>query len=140
MHPLELGAAAIFAALFVLTSLLSTWVTMEFGIAGVYSLAAVIGITDIDPFEPLVLLLVNTDCFQFSRSFGLLRLILSARMLEIDRSRHHLLFDGMTSQGASPRNCFRVTCSNVPIYNEWYPRSVQSKLKHSQFRWERCTH
>jgi uncharacterized membrane protein (DUF4010 family) len=49
-NPLELGAAAIFAALFVLTSLLSTWVTMEFGIAGVYSLAAVIGITDIDPF------------------------------------------------------------------------------------------
>ena len=49
-NPLELGAAAIFAALFVLTSLLSTWVTMEFGIAGVYTLAAVIGITDIDPF------------------------------------------------------------------------------------------
>jgi uncharacterized membrane protein (DUF4010 family) len=49
-NPLQLGAAAIFAALFVLTSLLSTWVTMEFGIAGVYSLAAVIGITDIDPF------------------------------------------------------------------------------------------
>jgi len=46
---LELGAAAIFAALFVLTSLISTWVTMEFGIAGVYSLAAVVGITDIDP-------------------------------------------------------------------------------------------
>jgi uncharacterized membrane protein (DUF4010 family) len=49
-NPLELGAAAIFAGLFVLTSLVSTWVTMEFGIAGVYSLAAVIGITDIDPF------------------------------------------------------------------------------------------
>jgi uncharacterized membrane protein (DUF4010 family) len=49
-NPLQLGAAAIFAALFVLTSLLSTWVTMEFGIAGVYTLAAVIGITDIDPF------------------------------------------------------------------------------------------
>ena len=49
-NPLELGAAAIFAVLFVLTSLLSTWVTTEFGIAGVYWLAAVIGITDIDPF------------------------------------------------------------------------------------------
>ena len=39
-----------FAALFVLTSLLSTWITTKFGIAGVYWLAAVIGITDIDPF------------------------------------------------------------------------------------------
>jgi uncharacterized membrane protein (DUF4010 family) len=49
-NPLELGAAAIFAILFVLTSLLSTWVMTEFGIAGIYWLAAVIGITDIDPF------------------------------------------------------------------------------------------
>jgi uncharacterized membrane protein (DUF4010 family) len=49
-NPLELYAAAIFAVLFVITSLLSTWVTTEFGIAGVYWLAAVIGITDIDPF------------------------------------------------------------------------------------------
>ena len=44
------GAAAIFAVLFVLTSLLSTWVKTEFGLAGIYSLAAVVGITDIDPF------------------------------------------------------------------------------------------
>jgi len=49
-NPLELGAATIFAALFVLTSLLSTWVKTEFGLAGIYSLAAVVGITDIDPF------------------------------------------------------------------------------------------
>ena len=49
-NPLELGAAAIFAALFVLTSLLSTWVKTEFGLTGIYSLAAAVGITDIDPF------------------------------------------------------------------------------------------
>jgi uncharacterized membrane protein (DUF4010 family) len=49
-NPLELGVAVIFAALFVLTALLSTWVTGAFGIAGVYSLAALIGVTDIDPF------------------------------------------------------------------------------------------
>jgi uncharacterized membrane protein (DUF4010 family) len=49
-NPLTLVAATIFAALFVLTSLLSTWVTTDFGMAGLYSLAAVIGITDIDPF------------------------------------------------------------------------------------------
>ena len=50
-NPLELGAASIFAALFILTSLLSTWVKTEFGPAGIYSLAAVVGITDIDPFD-----------------------------------------------------------------------------------------
>jgi uncharacterized membrane protein (DUF4010 family) len=49
-NPLELGAAATFALLFVLTSILSTWVKSEFGLAGIYSLAAIVGITDIDPF------------------------------------------------------------------------------------------
>jgi uncharacterized membrane protein (DUF4010 family) len=49
-NPLQLGAAAAFSVLFILTSLLSTWVKSEFGIAGIYSLAAIVGITDIDPF------------------------------------------------------------------------------------------
>ena len=49
-NPLELGAATIFATLFVLTSLLTTWVTTQFGSTGVYSLAALVGVTDIDPF------------------------------------------------------------------------------------------
>ncbi len=49
-NPLELGPAALFAALFVLVSLVSKWITTQFGISGVYSLAAVVGITDIDPF------------------------------------------------------------------------------------------
>jgi uncharacterized membrane protein (DUF4010 family) len=49
-NPLELGAATIFAIVFLLTSLLSTWVKAAFGLAGVYSLAAIVGITDIDPF------------------------------------------------------------------------------------------
>jgi len=49
-NPLELGAAATFAIMFILISLLSAWVTSEFGVTGVYSLAAIIGFTDIDPF------------------------------------------------------------------------------------------
>jgi len=49
-NPLELGTAAIFSVLFVVTSLLSTWVTAEFGTTGVYWLAAIVGFTDIDPF------------------------------------------------------------------------------------------
>ena len=49
-NPLQLGPAALFAGLFVLVSLVSKWITTQFGISGVYSLAAVVGITDIDPF------------------------------------------------------------------------------------------
>lgn len=49
-NPLELGAAAVFSLLFIVTSLVSTWATAQFGASGIYTLAAVVGISDIDPF------------------------------------------------------------------------------------------
>jgi uncharacterized membrane protein (DUF4010 family) len=49
-NPLELGPAVVFAALFVAVSLLSNFIKGHFGITGLYTLAAVVGITDIDPF------------------------------------------------------------------------------------------
>jgi uncharacterized membrane protein (DUF4010 family) len=49
-NPLELGAAAIFAFLFVAVSLASSFATTQFGTSGIYALAAVIGVSDIDPF------------------------------------------------------------------------------------------
>jgi uncharacterized membrane protein (DUF4010 family) len=49
-NPLELGAAAIFALLFVAISLISAVVKSQFGISGIYALAAIVGIADIDPF------------------------------------------------------------------------------------------
>jgi uncharacterized membrane protein (DUF4010 family) len=49
-NPLELGAAAVFAALFVLVSIVSVVAKAQFGVSGIYGLAAVVGVTDIDPF------------------------------------------------------------------------------------------
>jgi uncharacterized membrane protein (DUF4010 family) len=49
-NPLELNAAALFAVLFVIISILSSWVKSRFGEAGIDVLAAVVGVTDIDPF------------------------------------------------------------------------------------------
>jgi uncharacterized membrane protein (DUF4010 family) len=49
-NPLELGTAAIFTGLFVIISLVSTWVGAEFGRSGILALAAVVGVADIDPF------------------------------------------------------------------------------------------
>ena len=49
-NPLELGAAAIFAALFVAVSVVSALAKSQFGISGIYGLAAIVGVTDIDPF------------------------------------------------------------------------------------------
>jgi len=49
-NPLELGAAAIFAVLFVAVSIVSAVAKSQFGLSGIYGLAAIVGVTDIDPF------------------------------------------------------------------------------------------
>jgi uncharacterized membrane protein (DUF4010 family) len=49
-NPLELGPAALFAILFIAVSLLSNWAKAQFGTTGIYTLAAIVGVTDIDPF------------------------------------------------------------------------------------------
>lgn len=49
-NPLELGAAALFAGLYVFISLASAWVGSEYGRSGIFMLAAVVGVSDIDPF------------------------------------------------------------------------------------------
>jgi uncharacterized membrane protein (DUF4010 family) len=49
-NPLGLGPAALFAVLFVAVSLASNWAKAQFGTSGIYTLGAVVGVTDIDPF------------------------------------------------------------------------------------------
>jgi len=49
-NPLELGAAAVFAIAFVLVSLATAWAQANFGVSGLYVLAGVVGVSDIDPF------------------------------------------------------------------------------------------
>jgi uncharacterized membrane protein (DUF4010 family) len=49
-NPLELPAAAAFAVLFVVISIVAGWAKDHFGALGVNALAAVVGVTDIDPF------------------------------------------------------------------------------------------
>ncbi len=49
-NPLELSAASLFALLFVIISIASSWVKSRFGETGVEMLAAIVGFTDVDPF------------------------------------------------------------------------------------------
>lgn len=49
-NPLDMATAALFAGFYVAISLLSTWIAHEFGRGGLYGLAAIVGISDIDPF------------------------------------------------------------------------------------------
>lgn len=49
-NPLQLGTAVTFAVLFVALAAASSWVGRTFGQQGVHALAALTGLTDIDPF------------------------------------------------------------------------------------------
>ncbi len=49
-NPLQLTTALVFAALFVVISVLTTWVQGAAGQVGLFVLAAVVGVTDVDPF------------------------------------------------------------------------------------------
>lgn len=49
-NPLELKAAFSFAALFIAITMITQYTITYFGRTGVYSLAAIMGITDVDPF------------------------------------------------------------------------------------------
>ena len=57
-NPLELWTAVIFAVVFVVISVLTVWIKQHFGSLGIYGLATVVGVTDIDPF---VLSLANSN-------------------------------------------------------------------------------
>jgi uncharacterized membrane protein (DUF4010 family) len=50
MNPLQIWAALAFAALFVAISMLTTLAQGHLGHAGVFALAGIVGVTDIDPF------------------------------------------------------------------------------------------
>lgn len=49
-NPLELGPALIFAILFVVVSLASAWAKQTYGDVGLYTLATIVGVSDISPF------------------------------------------------------------------------------------------
>jgi uncharacterized membrane protein (DUF4010 family) len=49
-NPLQITAAAIFAALFVVISLVSAWAKSALGAAGLFAVAAAVGVADIDPY------------------------------------------------------------------------------------------
>ena len=50
VNPLQLPTAVTFAVIFVVVSLMTQWIRTAFGQTGVLVLAAIVGITDIDPF------------------------------------------------------------------------------------------
>jgi uncharacterized membrane protein (DUF4010 family) len=91
-NPLELVPATIFAVLFIAVSLVSNWAKAKFGTSGIYTLAAIVGVTDIDPFVLNLAQGGTTGCgphrgFLEQRSESALRRVLRGRTRDLSE-RH----------------------------------------------------
>jgi len=90
-NPLEFTAAAIFAAIFVLVSLVASFVQGRFGSAGEYWLAAVVGVSDIDPF---VLSVAQATTDSPSRTVGVVAILIAASSNNLLKAGYALGFAG----------------------------------------------
>jgi len=90
-NPLQLGPAAVFAILFVAVSFVSNWAKTEFGASGIYALAAIVGVTDIDPF---VLNLAQGGTTGMSNSALAAAILIAASSNNILKAAYAVFFAG----------------------------------------------
>ena len=90
-NPLELGAAFVFAVLFVLISLLSSWARSQYGATGIYLLAAIVGVSDIDPF---VLSLADHATGDMPAGVGVIAILIAASSNNVLKAGYTVAFAG----------------------------------------------
>lgn len=90
-NPLDLGDAAIFATSFIVVSLASSWAMVNFGSAGIYALAAIVGVADVDPF---VLSLAQNGAGQVSISVGVGAVLLAASSNNLLKAAYAVAYSG----------------------------------------------
>ena len=90
-NPLELGAAVAFAALFIATSVASSWAVQQFGTAGIYALAVIVGVSDIDPF---VLSLAQHGAGAVSSTRGAIAILLAASSNNVLKAGYAAAYSG----------------------------------------------
>jgi uncharacterized membrane protein (DUF4010 family) len=96
-NPLVLGTAATFAALFVVISIATAWATHRFGSAGVYALAAIVGVSDIDPF---VLNLAQGDAAQITVHIGTGAILVAASSNNLVKTVYAIAYSGARVRAA----------------------------------------
>jgi uncharacterized membrane protein (DUF4010 family) len=90
-NPLELTTALVFASLFVVISVASSWMRIKYGAAGVYSLAALVGLTDIDPFA---LSLAQGSTVELPRSASAAAILIAASSNNLLKAGYAMAFAG----------------------------------------------
>jgi uncharacterized membrane protein (DUF4010 family) len=88
-NPLELTTAATFAGLFVIISIATAWATQRFGSAGTYALAAIVGVSDIDPF---VLNLAQGDASHITVATGASAILIAASSNNVVKAVYALVY------------------------------------------------
>lgn len=91
-NPLELNAAFVFAVLFIVISLASTWVKARYGSGGIELLAAIVGIADIDPF---VLSLAQGGAPVLPITVGAVAILIAAASNNILKAAYTVAFAGV---------------------------------------------
>jgi uncharacterized membrane protein (DUF4010 family) len=92
-NPLELATAATFAVLFVAVSIASSWATQRFGSAGIYALAAIIGVSDIDPF---VLNLAQPEAAQVATNVAVGGILVATSSNNLVKAAYAVAYSGAT--------------------------------------------
>jgi uncharacterized membrane protein (DUF4010 family) len=90
-NPLEVGAAVAFAALFIATSVVSSWAVQQFGTAGIYALAVIVGVSDIDPF---VLSLAQHGAGAVSGHAGVIAILLATSSNNVLKAAYAMAYSG----------------------------------------------
>ncbi len=111
-NPLELGPAALFAILFITVSLVSNWAKTRFGASGIYSLAALVGVTDIDPF---VLNLAQGGTSGLSDSAITAAILIAASSNNILKAAYAAFFGGGRATAASAAVLVLLAIAGVVI-------------------------
>ncbi len=97
-NPLELGTALVFAGFFVLISVVSAWARSQYGVTGVYLLAAIVGVSDIDPF---VLSLAEHATGDMPVSVGMTAILIATSSNNLLKAGYTVAFAGGRS-GLAP--------------------------------------
>jgi uncharacterized membrane protein (DUF4010 family) len=105
-NPLKLGTAVVFAVLLIVISLLSKWVQAHLGTQGVLVLAAVVGVTDIDPF---VLSLAQGGAASVGIAMSAVAIVIAASSNNILKAAYTVAF-ARRRESAVPAGALTALC------------------------------
>jgi len=114
-NPLELGAAAVFAIVFVLVSLATAWARANFGVSGLYVLAGIVGVSDIDPF---VLSLAEHGTEQVPLASAVVAILIATSSNNLLKAGYTLTFAGV--RASLPPVAALVLLSMCGLGLAWY--------------------